>query len=145
MRRNLQTAAPLLRELAALGTQTTATVRFDNFEVMGIVHPDDKHLLPQVAETNGASMSATERAELVQKLKAGIAWTPAGQSPDEMQAEFPHIRMEEGFSGDRGWYSDGYEGTKKIRKQSKLVFAIHCILWHLVLLSLPIESSFESW
>jgi hypothetical protein len=103
MRRNLQTAAPLLRELAAMGSpvsarqhplalneppgprrpaqrspaptlrrQVTAVVRYGNFELMGIVHPDDA---PAVARMD----AMTDGAERAAFLKAA-AWTPAGQS-----------------------------------------------------------------
>lgn len=49
MRRNLQTAAPLLRELEQLGSPVTASVRWGNFECMGILHPNDDAVQDQLA------------------------------------------------------------------------------------------------
>ena len=48
MRRNLQTAAPLLRALAASGSPVTATVRYENFEVPGMIHPDDNDTMAEL-------------------------------------------------------------------------------------------------
>jgi broad specificity phosphatase PhoE len=121
MRRNLQTAAPLLRELAALGCPVTATVRRDNYEVLGMVHPADRPVLAEVEALAQAGDGG--RAELIKLLKT-TAWTPAGQSKNEMLAEFPHIALEEGGSGakypsdaDEGWYSGGFEGAKIVRRR----------------------------
>ena len=116
MRRNLQTAAPLLRELHALGTPVTAVVRRDNYEVLGMTHPADRPVVTQIEELSG---TPARRDELIQLVKS-VKWTPAGQSPNEMRAEFPHIELEEGaFCGDadEGWYADGFEGTKQIRRR----------------------------
>lgn len=87
MRRNLQTAAPLLRELDALGTPVTAVVRRDNYEVMGMCHPADRSVVAQIEDLAGR---AEKRDELIQLVKS-VKWTPAGQSPNEMLDEFPHI------------------------------------------------------
>lgn len=116
MRRNLQTAAPLLRELDALGTPVTAVVRRDNYEVMGMCHPADR---PVVGQIEKLATIADKRNELIQLVKS-VKWTPAGQSPNEMLAEFPHIALEEGsFCGDadEGWYEQGFEGNKQIRRR----------------------------
>ena len=111
MRRNLQTAAPLLRELAALGAPVTASVRWGNFECMGIIHPADRHISEKVAELGG------DRAALTALLKQ-TRWTPAGQSPNEMLEEFPHIDTSElPGSPDDGWYSEGWEGGKAMLRR----------------------------
>lgn len=116
MRRNLQTAAPLLRELDALGTPVTAVVRRDNYEVMGMCHPADR---PVVTRIEKLARIPEKRNELIQLVKS-VKWTPAGMSPTEMLAEFPHIALEEGsFCGDAddGWYEQGFEGNKQIRRR----------------------------
>lgn len=116
MRRNLQTAAPLLRELDALGTPVTAVVRRDNYEVLGMCHPADRSAVTQIEELAGIP---ARRDELIQLVKS-VKWTPAGQSPNEMLAEFPHIALEEGAfpdDADKGWYAEGFEGKKQIRRR----------------------------
>ncbi len=115
MRRNLQTAAPLLRELDALGTPVTAVVRRDNYEVMGMCHPADRSVVAQIEDLAGR---AEKRDELIQLVKS-VKWTPAGQSPNEMLDEFPHIVLEEGAFGgvNEGWYAQGFEGMKQIRRR----------------------------
>jgi broad specificity phosphatase PhoE len=53
MRRNLQTAAPLLRQLDALGCRVVADVRRDNFEVPGMVHPADSPAMAEIQRLVG--------------------------------------------------------------------------------------------
>ena len=113
MRRNLQTAAPLLRELAHLGAPVTATVRWGNFECMGIVHPADSHIREKLADL---ADDHTGQTALLKETR----WTPAGQSPKEMVDEFPHIDTSE-LPGrvDVGWYSAGPEDSKAMLRRFK--------------------------
>eukprot|EP01043_Picozoa_sp_COSAG02_P071064 COSAG02_NODE_12837_length_1485_cov_1.712121_2_plen_213_part_00 len=132
MRRNLQTAAPLLRELNALGTPVTAVVRRDNYEVMGMCHPADRAVVTQMEEFAGM---ADKRDELIQLVKS-VKWTPAGQSPNEMLSEFPHIVLEPGAFGDpdEGWYAQGIEGAKQIRHRfTTMVRSLRCACIHYLL------------
>jgi hypothetical protein len=123
MRRNLQTAAPLLRELDSLGTPVTAVVRRDNFEVLGMLHPADRPIMAQLE----ALQAWGKRDELVSLVKS-TEWTPAGQSSNEMLAEFPHVELEEGTfpaDADEGWYAQGFEGNKAIRR--RFVAMVRCM------------------
>ena len=116
MRRNLQTAAPLLRELDRLGCPVIADVRRDNFEVPGMIHPDD---VPVTREVERLVNSGDVQAAV--KLMKGHAWIGAGLSKREIAAEFPHTKLMPGdsFPSDpnEGWYKGGYEGKKLIRRR----------------------------
>mmetsp|Transcript_122447 Transcript_122447/g.381194 ORF Transcript_122447/g.381194 Transcript_122447/m.381194 type:complete len:326 (-) Transcript_122447:47-1024(-) len=102
MKRNLQTASPLV---TALGVK--AVVRRDLKETGGWMAPSERRELQEAFALAERGDPAPARALLKERSKRG--WTPLGMTGREIQERFPWAELEAGFPADMPWHTTGLE------------------------------------
>lgn len=111
MKRCLQTADPLMRELnAACGMK--ALVKPSIMEFGGLTWPKDMAVFDEMAKLRKKGDTAGAMS-----LLKNMKWRSAGLSGDEIKKTFPWADLPKGFPATTPWHMGGFEGSGALKRR----------------------------